>query len=385
MSSDAILLILLNFVLCVLAFLTRKKRIINNIFILCASVIVTLSVIELGYRLFFENETFYAKKFYKDFFQPDSALGYKMNRAGRYDAIKMNSRGDTLFKTSYTIIPDSGANDSGFPHRIAFRDTSIGNEVIFLGCSFTFGEGLSDRQNLPFLVGDLSESNTVNLGCTGYGLHQIYQLFHEKFRNADNRGRVFVYSFLYDHILRANGIYEWNQRGPFFMPKGDSIVRKSSVYDLHNHSINRFIRYASLFGSLHFIEKLLSASIEVRRLRALTPNDYNNSLKMVYQMARSIKKSGGRFIVLDWDNKNWANEELNTLPFQQLEQKLNELPSLGAEVIRISSIAGLNDPANFIHGDGHPSEWMNYQIAMRLKEEITKNQEPRSKIQDPNK
>ena len=376
MSSDAIFLILLNLVLCILAFLSRKRKIINNIFILCASIVVTLSVIELGYRLFFENETFYAGKFYKDFFQPDSALGYKMKQAGSYDAIKMNSKGDTLFKTSYTIIADSGTNNSGFPHRISFRDSSIGNEIIFLGCSFTFGEGLSDRQNLPFLVGDLNGSNTLNLGCTGYGLHQVYQLFHEKFSNADNRGRIFVYSFLYDHILRANGVYEWNQAGPFFVATRDSIVQKGSVYDLHSHSINRFTRYASLFGSLHFIEKLLSASMEVRRLRALTPNDYNNSLEMVYQMARSIKKSGGRFIVLDWDNKNWANEELNKLPFQQLEEKLNALPSMGAEVIRISSIAGLNDPANFIPGDGHPSEWMNYKIATNLRE-IT-----RSKIQD---
>ena len=370
MSSDAILLILLNLVLWVIVYLSRKRKLVNNILIVFTSIIFTLSLIELGYRLLFENETFYTGKFYQDFFQPDSALGYKMKRAGKYEAIKMNSKGDTLFKTAYTLIADSGSNSISFPHRVAFRDSVADNEVFFLGCSFTFGEGLSDRQNLPFLAGDLNGLNTVNLGCTGYGLHQVYELFNEKFSKTDNHQRVFVYSFLYDHILRANGIYEWNQAGPFFVHVGDSMVRQGSVADLHSHSVNKIIRYASLFGSFHFIEKILSASVEVRRLRALKPKDYDNSLQLIYEMARSIKNSGGRFIVLDWDNKNWANEELNKLPFQQLEQKLDELSSLNVEVIRISSIAGINDPANFIPGDGHPSEFMNYKIATYLREII---------------
>src|SRR6185295_17051038 len=115
-------------------------------------------------------------------------------------------------------------------------------------CSFTFGEGLTDQQSLAYLTGEQNDLNAVNLGCTGYGLHQVYQLYLNKYLNADNRNRTFIYSFLYDHILRANGIYEWNQQGPYFVIKGDSIVNMGSLANQRNLSSNKFIHYMSLFG-----------------------------------------------------------------------------------------------------------------------------------------
>ncbi len=366
MDKLTVLLIVLNLLLISLVFLTRSRKTINRIFLVLTSVLVTLSIMELVYRLFFEQETFYAGEFYKHFYESDSTLGYKMKRAGKFDALKMNTKGDTLFHTYYSIIDDTGKIARSFPHRVAYHNVNDSNELVFLGCSFTFGEGLTDQQSLAYLTGEQNEMNAINLGCTGYGIHQVYQLYLNKYLNAENHHRTFIYSFLYDHILRANGIYEWNQQGPYFVTRGDSMINMGPFAKQQELSSNNFIHYASLFGSLRFIKKIMMHLAQKNRLNSLTTEDYVNTLNLLKQMARLIENSGGQLIVLDWDIKNWANVELGNLPYHLIEKNLDQLKSPAVRIIRISSLTDIHDPSNFIPGDGHPSAWMNYKVSNHL-------------------
>jgi hypothetical protein len=41
------------------------------------------------------------------------------------------------------------------------------------GCSFTFREGVEDREAMPYLVGELSKYIVYNFGFHGYGAHQM--------------------------------------------------------------------------------------------------------------------------------------------------------------------------------------------------------------------
>jgi hypothetical protein len=379
MDKPTILLIILNLLLVILIFLTRSRKSISKIFLLLGSILLTLSLVEIAYRLFMERETYYTGNFNMEFYERDSTLGYKMERAGKFKAVKINSNKDTLFQTYYTIIEDTSKAARSFPHRIGYRNSMDSNELIFLGCSFTFGEGLTDKQSLPYLTGEQNELNSVNLGCTGYGLHQVYQLYLEKYSNTDNRHRRFVYSFLYDHILRANGVYDWNLEGPQFISKGDSIINMGPIIKLHSAFANKFIHYASLFGGLRFLNKILSHLAEKNHLNSMDAVDYENSLNLLKQMAKMIKSSGGEFIVLDWDFNNWGNIELNQLPYELIEKNLDQLNAPGIRVIRISTITNLQDPSNFIPGDGHPSAWMNYKIANYLGNTIQSSKEARGR------
>ena len=366
MDKPTIFLIILNLLFFFLVFLTRSKKRTNRIFLVLASVLFTLSLVEVAYRSFLEHETYYAGNFNMDFYERDSTLGYRMERAGKFNAIKMKSRKDTVFQTYYTIIPDTGRTATSYPHRIGYQNPKDSNEFIFLGCSFTFGEGLTDQQSLPYLTGEQNELNSINLGCTGYGIHQVYQLFLEKYSKADNHHRSFIYSFLYDHILRAYGIYGWNQQGPYFITKGDSVINMGPLAKQRNASPAKFIHYASLYGGLRFLKKILSHMDEKNRLNSMDAADYENSLGLLRQMAMMIKRSGGQLILIDWDVNNWGNVELNQLPYELIEKNLEQLTALGVRIIRISSITNLQDPSNFIPGDGHPSAWMNYKIANHL-------------------
>jgi hypothetical protein len=366
MDKPTILLIVLNVVLLSLVFVTRSRKTINKILLVLTSVLMTLSLVEVVYRYFLERESFYAGDFNKHFYEPDIGLGYKMRRAGKFDALKMNSQGDTVFHTYYSVIDDTSNTSASFPHRMGYHSMSHSAELVFFGCSFTFGEGLSDQQSLPYLTGERNELNAVNLGCTGYGIHQVYQLYLNKYLNTDNRQRTFVYSFLYDHILRANGVYEWNQLGPYFVLRGDSVINTGALAAHRKVTSDKLIRYASLFGGLRFLKKILGHLAQKNRLNSLEIADYEATLHLLNRLAKLIAQSGGQLIVLDWDVRNWGNVELNDLPFELIEKRLDHVISSSVKVIRISSITDIHDASNFIPGDGHPSAWMNYKISSYL-------------------
>lgn len=364
-------LITANFALILLVILTRRKRSLNNFFIALTSFILVLSLIEVAYRIFFEKEAYYANDFEESFYQSDSMLGYKIEKPGTYEVVRLSNKGDTLFNTTYTTISDSGINPC--VHRIGYNKSDDPIEVIFLGCSFTFGEGLHDSLTLPYQFGQLGKVRTTNFGCNGYGIHQVYQLFLDRFSTDSNRNRIFVYTFLYDHLLRANGIYLWNMDGPRFCLEEDSLVRRGKLSDNNIQSRKNAIYYGSLFGSLTFLKKMIAYSQENRLTRKLDSADYEIGFRMLESMAKKIKGSGGSMVILDWDAANWGNKEVGGLREMLIEQKLSALESKGISVIRISSIIRHGDPDNFIPVDGHPSALTNEKIAAYLVNQFKPN------------
>jgi hypothetical protein len=64
-------------------------------------------------------------------------------------------------------------NDIGFRGKLPI-DPTIG----FFGCSFTFGEGVSDLDAFPTIVANSTNQSFLNLGMIGYSSQQIIQLFY---------------------------------------------------------------------------------------------------------------------------------------------------------------------------------------------------------------
>ena len=94
--------------------------------------------------------------------------------------------------------------------------------VLFLGCSYTFGDGLRDEQSYPYLVGEaLGDAyQTFNFGMSGYGTHQMLALI-ESGRLDDifkRYEKVYVfYLTLDDHIRRCGGYAPWDTDGPRYI------------------------------------------------------------------------------------------------------------------------------------------------------------------------
>lgn len=107
--------------------------------------------------------------------------------AGRYQFLSSfeQQRSDPNWKYfEYEI------NEIGF--RGPIPDVNSKNVTLWLGCSFTLGEGLDIDQCFYGMVTNELNLNSLNLGMCGFGHYQIAQLFHAATNIWSNIDRVII-------------------------------------------------------------------------------------------------------------------------------------------------------------------------------------------------
>lgn len=372
MEKKILALITLVLVLFFVAFFLRKRKGISNLLLGMATVLASLLVVEFVYRVFIKKQDA------SDAVQPhslyirDSVLGYTYNTPAVYSVINSFPKGDTVYNTSYTILNDT-LPGIHFNFRKGYKSDSSNKEVVFMGCSLTFGQGLTDTQSLPYCYGAAANVSTLNMACIGYGIHQIYQLFNSKFSTQNNHNRIFIYPFFYDHILRANGIYGWNNAGPYFDIDHDTLANRGPLYKYKSLKGNKLASYASLFGAFQVIKDVLHGAAYRAAAKNLSEADYQRCFIMLSEMAKKINSTGGRFIVLDWADYNWFYKPLSDISKEKINQQLHNLSKSGVLVVPVASIINMKDLKNFIPTDGHPSAAANQTIAQWLATHTTFN------------
>jgi hypothetical protein len=365
-SFYILLLILWTLAFFLGAYLLRRRKWISNFALTAGMVLFVLLAAEFIYRWFFKPESpgvgvelGCGAMCYRG----DSLLGFKPGIPGKWDMRALAPGADTVIYTEYIIMKDTVQRGIEYDHRVGYRADSSGKEVVFFGCSFTFGTNVPDSSTLPYQFGMLKNVSSVNLGCAAYGLHQVYGVYDNKFADQDNRSRVFVYSMLSDHFYRANGVYDWNLDGPYYKLQNDSLVHAGPVRWNINMRFRRAPFYLSFFNSLSLIKDKLEDITLRRRMNAFNKQDYDRILLMLQHMSRSIAATGGKLIIVNWDRSNWGYQGYE-FPYQK--ELDNDVSKLGVEVIPVSSIINYNDTTNFIPNDGHPTALANYHIAKAL-------------------
>jgi hypothetical protein len=349
MSKNLAFFIVVNAFLIGLTFATRKKRKLNNVVLCFATVFLVLSIVETAYRNFFKSRKPYLLKTANSLsFVSQSPLGLQVAATGIFGSTEVAPSGDTIYHAHYTIVNDS-IGSYRFNHRIGFSNPhSSDSGVVFLGCSFTFGEGVDDTASLPYRVGALSNRSTLNLGSSGFGLHHVYKIFLDKFTTADNKGRLFVYTIIPDHVLRASGIYEWSF-GPSFKLAGDSITYDGPL-PVVNH---KTAYYASFFGCFSFIKDMITNFQNTQNAKRVAAAQYQKAYWMIRKMDQYSSMTGGHFLLLFWDNVSDARDP-NRYYRQLLADKLDSLAKDGIDIIRVSDIFDTKAPKYYIPKDGHP-------------------------------
>src|SRR5580698_4589379 len=188
MSKHLAFFIIVNLFLIGLTYMTRRRRKWSNVILLCTTIFLVLSIVEMAYRNFFKDRKAYIQKTGKTWsFGPHPVLGVQIDTTGVLGDTELTSSGSTIYHARYTIIADS-IGSYRFNHRIGFQNPSGREpeshptpEIVFLGCSFTFGQGVSDTETLPYRVGAQRNVSTLNLSGIGYGIHQVYKIFLDKF------------------------------------------------------------------------------------------------------------------------------------------------------------------------------------------------------------
>ncbi|MES1225823.1 MAG: hypothetical protein ABUT20_60655 [Bacteroidota bacterium] len=370
MDKKIIFLIIVLATLGYCIYRTRKRKLVSNVFTSLFAILFLLLAIEFCYRNFLRAKQTIST--INSSFQFDSLMGYKFKDTGRLNAIEYFGGGDTIYNTFYTILPDTNFSGPAYPFRKGYKGSTAANaETVFLGCSVTFGECLSDEQTLPYQYGLLNGTPTVNRGCNGFGIHQVYKLFKYKYANQDNHNRVFVYSFLEDHLLRANGMYDWNMAGPYYVIQGDSLVDRGPSFLVKDVKGLKLAKYTSFFGAFTFIKDNIEKIAYEKAVKELTDNDLAAPYMMLRQMAQIIQKTGGKFVILNWDN-GYDKKNPEIVSQRKVNENIvKEVQNTGALILPVSKAIDFNNKDFFVPNDGHPSALADKTIANYLYQNIS--------------
>ncbi|MBL7715483.1 MAG: hypothetical protein JNL01_08420 [Bdellovibrionales bacterium] len=252
------------------------------------------------------------------------------------------------------------------------QDRNAKDALIFMGCSFTFGDGVKDSEvfsnQLVRIFRDQGHSfRVLNLGTPGWGISQTVRLLRVpqdiRLKNLHGRGRdsIAVYNLIDDHFLRLVGSAEFLSRfkvhagWPYFEMKG------STPQDLGSFSSGRpfltwfygLIGNSALFK--HFgVDLPLIGAREIQLMKA-----------MILDLRSSIRNHYGidHFVLSVFPGSTRWSVPLA----EQLRQE-------GVAVFDFSGLP-INEketPGFFIPGDGHPSAAGHRLYARLLHREITK-------------
>lgn len=134
------------------------------------------------------------------------------NVSPRWTAVK-NCRSHVVMKktdSNFVVADVHYSFDKYARRRIPSAKANSDNFLVFLGCSFTYGESVNDEETFPNLVvKKFGNINGYNLGMDGYGPNLVLDLLsHENdFRLDGIHGKrgVAIYTFIDHHIERLLG------------------------------------------------------------------------------------------------------------------------------------------------------------------------------------
>lgn len=363
MDLKFVWLLIANLLLILLLRFTRKRKTLNNVLTVGFMILITLTVLEGGYRLFFKKKGFTETgNFGGSFNTPVALTGFTIKNISDLNVVKKDPEGKLVYDAHYSIIPDSGFNTLPINHRKAYqllnplRDSV---EVVFLGCSFTFGTGVPDTATMAYRVGKQLDYNSINFGGSGFGTHQAYQIYTHKYASApDRKKRIFVYTFIPDHLLRAKGIYTWCLNDPYFDVKGDSLQLLGPAYKHSNSARSQvLVRALSLNRTLTLISDIGNNIIQTKGAASATDDDYKRIQLMLEQINKSIQAKGDQLLILHWDDYKGSQNPKGGyyVSIDKINGIVSRLHTQGAHSINVSSFFNFNDAQNTIPQDNHPS------------------------------
>lgn len=226
-----------------------------------------------------------------------------------------NGRGYHVFPLGDDI--PMAYNAQGF--RVALNDTGFvaGREktdVLFLGCSYTYGDACYAEQTFSYLVGKTAGLNIINAGVCSYGLSQMYILSGRLISRYKPAITVVQFSpWLVDRATSYSAPASTFLSVPYFSETGDSVALQmpftgSDEFRIDRKEINRkykgsYLTFLVNFALPYFITE------DLKRLRSAWPEwmggvkaaaaDKNKVERIVYNaIIDNIKAAGSTPVVL---------------------------------------------------------------------------------------
>lgn len=290
------------------------------------------------------------------------------------------SKKEVLYSATYTI-DERGNRKTCLESKT--QPPPPGSTVLFIGDSFTMGEGLDDCDTLPSLFARASGLNAINAATNGHGTHQALKLLEDdqllKSRIGKRKVHLIVYRMIKEHLHRATGNSPWDAFGPCYqvnqstqnleykgpfssclgMGKVATLAIWTAANELQKSKEPLTYRLGTTLASMAFSGLKKPIGVESQRL----------FIAMMEDMKRHASRHGASLLVIFEDN------DPDCLPDRLSDQLINALSQQHIPVIRGSRLISASDCLNSrfkIPGDGHPNRDYNLLVAERLAQEISK-------------
>lgn len=172
------------------------------------------------------------------------SLGILRPAPGQYElaySIKQSNSANQTRSLSGKTVSVTYSIDS-LSRRITPFDSSraVGKYALFLGCSFTYGESVSDSSTMPYFFGKQTGYRSYNYGVSGYSPSHVLalqQAVNMRKEVAEKNG-IALYTYIEDHLARVapstRWIYNSNGYWPYVNPKTITVegtyAQKHPVY-----------------------------------------------------------------------------------------------------------------------------------------------------------
>lgn len=265
----------------------------------------------------------------------DAELGYR-NTPGAIITESKTWKGEPVYRAVYAT------NRQGWrvtPNALPERAQA----VLFMGCSFAFGQGVQDGETMAAAFERESGGafRAHNFSAPGYGPHQMLHILERGIERQELSGKkpaAAFYIAMTDHVARASGTRFWDQSGPRYEFVNDGgVAYRGRLND----------------GASGKARELLYKSAFVRRLALyhIAPSEEQERryVAIVSQAAKLFRERyGAPFHVLYWENKDEPADG----------RRIARLRAAGLDVISIDQVfsdySGKGRAKYLFAHDGHP-------------------------------
>lgn len=209
-------------------------------------------------------------------------------------------KGDKILRSIIYTIDSNGLRISP-PYRKEASEC-----ILFFVCSFTFGEGVSDEETLPYRVGIETGGRyqIYNFGYHGYGPHQMLAMVESGMVDDIIKcsPKYIIYQALFYHIERSAGLVSWDKYGPRYVlnENGEAIFK--GHFDDNKIVIPERLQN-QLLKSL-IMKKIWSKYFAIKH-RPINNRDIDLFVAIVDKSKKLFesKYKGSQFHVIFWDDR----------------------------------------------------------------------------------
>ena len=293
------------------------------------------------------------------FIVADPLLGYGP-RPGVSAKVTWRRLGRVIYQARYTI------DGQGFRATRGSLEPAAPTTV-FLGDSYTFGDGLNDADTLPaqYAAATAYRHRVINAAFSGYGTNQVLALVDSGRLTKDLTAgpRLFIYPATDEHLRRIDGRSPLHRVGtPHYALVGGRLV---FVGPFHPGLGGRLVDLAS--------KSAIVASL--RDLALAAPSQQGAALfgaMVARAQAATRLRYNADFLVLLWDEPVWQDGG----DPGRARQRAAAVAAMGAEMakrgvpfLKVSTLIPdyrAHMDAYVIAGSGHPSARLNRRLAFAL-------------------